>query len=111
MEDCNGAPQTEGHGLATELPEQVSSSPSVSHSEESSTSADAPDASDYGGSGSLPPSAGSSVPAGMDGMDGDSNGWGGPPLMIAVLVAGTFGDMQPFVVLSHELQKAGHRIR
>lgn len=32
-------------------------------------------------------------------------------MSIAVLVAGTFGDMQPFVVLSKELQRQGHRIR
>ncbi|GAQ90052.1 UDP-Glycosyltransferase superfamily protein [Klebsormidium nitens] len=91
--------------------QQVSSYPCVEQSEESSTPAAGCDASGSVKGDSAAHSTRSSVAAGGDSMNDSSTGWGGPPLMIAVLVAGTFGDMQPFVVLSQELQKAGHQIR
>lgn len=34
-----------------------------------------------------------------------------PPLHILIMVVGTRGDVEPFVLLAHRLQKDGHRIR
>lgn len=90
--------------MAPQQTEAIASCPVSSNTEDSG--AESPGSDCNARSVEAPPGGGEASQSG-----GDSLCLGGPRLSIAVLVAGTFGDMQPFVVLSKELQRQGHRIR